>query len=102
MTDSERTVTPVDTIAEAWVDDLAELAPTLATYIGRSEYDDRYGDLSPDGALEMGRRARTRRGELSAAVPVDTVDEVTKLDLSRELGLMAIAKVTESLRALTR
>ena len=37
MTDATRTPTPIDTIADAWVDTLAEQLPTLATYIGRSE-----------------------------------------------------------------
>jgi len=87
MTGSERTPTPVDTIAEAWVDDIAELYPTVATYIGRDEYNDRYGDYSPAGADAARDRARARLRELSAAVPVDRIDEVTKEDLSRELEL---------------
>nr|WP_274638261.1 DUF885 domain-containing protein [Microbacterium bovistercoris] len=87
MTDSERTPTPVDTIAETWVDDIAELFPTIATYIGRDEYNDRYGDLTPDGADEAAARARARLSELRAAEPVDAIDAVTKEDLTRELEL---------------
>ncbi|WP_417562517.1 DUF885 domain-containing protein [Microbacterium sp.] len=85
--ESPRTPTPVDTIAEAWVDDVAELFPTVATYIGRDAYNDRYGDFSPDGIEESARRVRRRRDELAAAEPVDDIDEVTKLDLMREFDL---------------
>ncbi|QAY61214.1 DUF885 domain-containing protein [Microbacterium protaetiae] len=87
MTESERTPTPVDKIAEAWVDDVAELFPTIATYIGRDEYNDRYGDLSPAGADAAAARARARLDELRAATPVDAIDEVTKLDLAGQLEL---------------
>ncbi|WEG10548.1 DUF885 domain-containing protein [Microbacterium horticulturae] len=88
MTESERTPTPVDTIAEAWVDDLAELYPTIATYIGRDEYNDRYGDLSPAGVDAAAERARQRLAELTAATPEDAIDEVTKMDLAGQLELM--------------
>ncbi len=47
MTDASRTPTPIDTIADAWVDTLAEREPTLATYIGRFEHNGRFGDYSP-------------------------------------------------------
>jgi uncharacterized protein (DUF885 family) len=87
MTDSPRTPTPIDAIAEAWVDDVAELSPTTATYIGRDEYNDRYGDYSPAGADAAAERARSRLRELAAAEPIDDVDDVTKLDLTRELQL---------------
>jgi uncharacterized protein (DUF885 family) len=89
MTEPARTPTPIDTIADGWVDDLAELSPTLATYIGRSEYNDRYDDFSPAGADEVARRANARLAQLRAAEPVDFIDEVTKEDLGRELELTA-------------
>jgi uncharacterized protein (DUF885 family) len=87
MTNEARTPTPIDTIADAWVDTLAEQLPTLATYIGRSEYNDRYGDYTPEGVERLIAEARTTLGELEAATPVDDVDEVTKEDLMRELRL---------------
>ena len=58
MTDESRTATPIDTIADAWVDTLAELHPTLATYIGRFEFNDRFGDYSPEGAERIAEEAR--------------------------------------------
>lgn len=87
MTDPQRTPTPIDTIADAWVDTLAERVPTLATYIGRTEYNDRFGDYSPEGANELADQARATKAALDNATPVDAIDEVTKVDLGRELDL---------------
>ena len=87
MTDATRTPTQVDTIADAWVDTLAELDPSLATYIGRFEFNDRYGDYSPAGHERLIEAARSTLADLSAATPADDIDVVTKLDLTRELEL---------------
>lgn len=88
MTDAQRTPTPIDTIADAWVDTLAERIPTLATYIGRDEYNGRFGDYGPDGADALAGDARATKAALEAADPVDAIDTVTKMDLVRELDLM--------------
>lgn len=88
MTDSTRTPTPIDTIADAWVDSLAELEPVVATYIGRTEYNDRFGDLSPAGHEKLADAARSTLSSLRAATPTDDIDVVTQDDLSRELELM--------------
>ncbi|WP_137843631.1 DUF885 domain-containing protein [Microbacterium sp. 2FI] len=85
MTDATRTPTPIDTIADAWVDTLAELEPTLATYIGRSEYNDRFGDYSPEGQARLAEAGRATLAALQAATPVDDIDAVTQDDLSREI-----------------
>ena len=87
MTDAARTSTPIDTIADAWVDTLAEQLPTLATYIGRSEYNDRYGDYTPEGMDRLIAEGRSTLSALEAATPVDAIDEVTKEDLGREIRL---------------
>lgn len=87
MTDSPRTPTPIDTIADAWVDTLAELDPSLATYIGRFEYNDRFGDFSPAGHERLAAEARATLSALEDAQAVDAIDAVTKEDLSRELSL---------------
>jgi len=87
MTDAPRTPTPIDTIADAWVDTLAEQLPTLATYIGRFEFNDRYGDYSPEGMDHLIADGRRTLEALEAATPVDAIDVVTKEDLSRELRL---------------
>ncbi|MEV8272734.1 DUF885 domain-containing protein [Microbacterium sp. NPDC077184] len=87
MTENSRTPTPIDTIADAWVDTIAELEPTVATYIGRFEHNGRYGDYSPEGHDRVVAAARSTLADLTAAEPVDDIDRVTKADLSRELEL---------------
>ncbi|MEV7875468.1 DUF885 domain-containing protein [Microbacterium sp. NPDC089188] len=87
MTDAHRSPTPIDTIADAWVDTLAEREPTLATYIGRFEHNGRFGDYSPEGAEALVSDARATRSALETAEPVDAIDTVTKMDLGRELDL---------------
>jgi uncharacterized protein (DUF885 family) len=88
MTDAQRTPTPIDTIADAWVDTAAELSPGLATYIGRFEYNDRLDDLSPEGAERGYQAAKAALSALEAAEPADDVDVVTKADLSGDLRLL--------------
>lgn len=87
MTAAPRNSTPIDRIADAWVDTLAELDPSLATYIGRNEHNARYADFSPEGQERLAEARRSTLAELDAAAPADAVDEVTKEDLSRELRL---------------
>lgn len=87
MTDETRTPTQIDKIADAWVDTLAELEPTLATYIGRTEHNDRFGDYSPAGQEQLIEEGRKALAALAAATPVDDIDTVTQDDLARELEL---------------
>lgn len=87
MTEAQRTPTPIDTIADAWVDTLAELSPGLATYIGRFEHNGRLDDYSPAGAARMLEAARATLSALEAAEPVDDVDTVTQADLAGDLRL---------------
>ena len=87
MTSAPRTPSAIDAVADEWVDTIAVLAPTLGTYIGRDEVNDRFGDLSPLGREEIASATRTTLDRLSALEPVDAIDEVTKTDLSAELRL---------------
>ncbi|MFV0373302.1 DUF885 domain-containing protein [Microbacterium sp.] len=88
MTDeSVRTPTPIDTIADAWVDTVAAMSPTYATYIGRAEYNDRLDDLSPEGTDRARAATAATLSALTAAEPVDSVDAVTKADLAARLQL---------------
>lgn len=87
MADAQRTPTPIDQLAEDWVDRVVELAPTAGTYIGRHEVNDRFGDYSPAGVQEMADAAASTLRALDALTPADAVDEVTKDALSRELTL---------------
>ncbi|HYP73791.1 MAG TPA: DUF885 domain-containing protein, partial [Microbacterium sp.] len=88
MTDpQQRTPSTVDTIADGWVDTLAELVPSLATYIGRFEHNGRLEDLSPEGHERVHEAARATLAALEAAEPLDDVDVVTKADLAGDLRL---------------
>lgn len=82
-----REPTAIDAIAERWVDTVASLEPTVGTYIGRDEVNDRFADYSPSGVDALADAVSTVRAELEAAAPVDDVDRVTKDDLGRELAL---------------
>lgn len=87
MTSAPRTPSAIDAVADEWVDTIAVLAPTLGTYIGRDEVNDRFGDLSPAGHEEIAAVTRTTLDRIAALEPVDAIDEVTKTDLSAELRL---------------
>lgn len=87
MTSSPRTPSAIDRVADEWVDTIAVLAPTLGTYIGRDEVNDRFGDLSPAGHEEIASATRATLSKLASLEPVDAIDEVTKTDLSAELSL---------------
>ncbi|MDQ0645454.1 DUF885 domain-containing protein [Microbacterium murale] len=87
MTTTPRTPSAIDKVAEEWVDTLVDLEPTLGTYIGRNDANDRYGDLSPDGHEQHAAEVRKTLRALEDLTPADAVDEVTKADLSNELTL---------------
>lgn len=87
MTSAPRTPSAIDKVADEWVDTIAVLAPTLGTYIGRDEVNDRFGDLSPEGHEQIASATRSTLAKLQALEPVDAIDEVTKTDLSAELSL---------------
>jgi uncharacterized protein (DUF885 family) len=85
--DIQRTPTPIDRIAEEWVDTLVELDPTVGTYIGRTEGNGRFGDYSPSGHERHVDEARKVIARLDAATAVDEIDEVTATDLRSDLAL---------------
>ncbi|MGK3947691.1 DUF885 domain-containing protein [Microbacterium sp. K2] len=87
MTSAPRTPSAIDKVADEWVDTIAVLAPTLGTYIGRDEVNDRFGDLSPEGHEQIASATRSTLAKLQAIDAVDAIDQVTKTDLSAELSL---------------
>jgi uncharacterized protein (DUF885 family) len=87
MSEMLRSQTPIDALAEEWLDTLVELDPVTGTYIGRTDGDDRYGDYSPEGAAAFAEAARATLERLIALEPVDEADRVTKADLSSDLEL---------------
>lgn len=84
--ESPRPITPIDELSNQWVETLAQLYPSLATYIGYPS-DRGYEDYSPEGAVAGVEAAKRTLRELSALEPVDQVDEVSKRDLVEELNL---------------
>ncbi len=85
--DRQRTPTPIDRIAEDWVDTLVDLDPTVGTYIGRTEGDGRFGDYSPAGDERRRLEAKKVIALLDAAPVADDVDVVTRTDLRSSLAL---------------
>ncbi|MFE6733596.1 DUF885 domain-containing protein [Microbacterium sp. NPDC057650] len=86
MTDS-RTPSAIDQVAEDWVDELVDLSPVLATYIGRNEANGLLDDLSPEGHEKSVEATRRTLAALQKLEPTDHIDEVTKADLSSQLQL---------------
>lgn len=82
-----RQSTPIDAIAESWVETLVQLKPEVGTYIGRTDVGGRYGDYSPAGHEAYIEAASRTLRELRSAAPVDAVDRLTQTDLSAELEL---------------
>ncbi|TBN56708.1 DUF885 domain-containing protein [Glaciihabitans arcticus] len=86
-TPAAREATPIDAIAEAWVDTELDLFPEYRVYLGRPGRDGEYADYSPAGAEQALSETKKVLAAITAATPVDSIDEVTKLDLARELQL---------------
>src|SRR3990170_1003047 len=79
--------TPIDAIAEDWVITLADLDPTIATWIGIPGRLDEYEDLSPEGHARYLTEAKGVIARLDATGAADDVDWVTKTDLRADLQL---------------
>ena len=92
MTDSPvaheaRIPTEIDQIAEDWVTTLAELDPSIATWIGIPGKLDEYEDLSPAGHHTVIEEGKKVLAKLERATIVDDVDWVTRTDLMSDLNL---------------
>ena len=82
-----RQPTAIDQIAEDWVTTLADLDPTVATWIGLPGRLGEYGDQSPAGQARYIDEAKRVVTRLAAAEPIDAVDRVTRTDLLADLRL---------------
>ena len=80
-----RTATPVDTVAESWLNTLVAHDPTIGTYIGRASGG--LPDLSPEGAGALADAQRSALVSLLSVPAEDEVDAVTRADLEAELRL---------------
>jgi uncharacterized protein (DUF885 family) len=91
MTENGRTPTPIDAIAEDWLDTYVEFVPETGVYLGRTGRESEYTNYSPAGAAALVDAGRAALAKIQAATPADDIDLVTKLELARTLEL-AIAK----------
>ena len=82
-----RQTTQIDQIAEAWVDKMAELSPSFATYIGKTGNEDKLDDASPEANEQFVAESKNVLAQLNAAKPADKVDEVTLDAMRRSLEL---------------
>ena len=77
----------IDQIADAWVDRIAELSPSFATYVGRPGGEDKLDDESPAAAAKYNAEVKAKLAEVNAAEVRDETDEVTKHAMQNRLGL---------------
>ena len=83
----KRTPTPVDTIADAYLDAAAAHNPMEATYLGIAGYDDQLPELSPDWYAARSDLRRSTLADLASATPQDAADRITVAALEEALGL---------------
>ncbi|QAV69460.1 DUF885 domain-containing protein [Salinibacterium sp. UTAS2018] len=84
---SPRESTPIDAIAEKWVEKLVELNPAIGTYIGSPGQHSGYADYSPGGHARVVAATREVLAQLEAAPIVDDVDVVTRAEMVSTLTL---------------
>ncbi|WP_010202583.1 DUF885 domain-containing protein [Salinibacterium sp. PAMC 21357] len=84
---SARETTPIDAIAEEWVETLTILDPAIATWIGLPGEHSGYADYSPDGHARMVSATREVLARLENAAVIDDVDLVTKTEMVSTLRL---------------
>ncbi|MGV8851411.1 MAG: DUF885 domain-containing protein [Rhodoglobus sp.] len=82
-----RKATPIDGIAEQWVEKLTELDPAVGTWIGLPGAHSGYADYSPEGHARHIDATREVLARLEAADVVDDVDLVTKTEMVSTLRL---------------
>ena len=89
MTLSSRTQTPVDAVADAYLDAAAAHDPFLATYVGVPGHETELPGYDPDWYAERAALRRRTARELAAADPQDANDRITVAALGEELEVAA-------------
>jgi uncharacterized protein (DUF885 family) len=82
-----RIPTPIDDLAEAWLDTLLDLGPELHVHLGRPGRESEYSDRSPDGVAAQADAARSMLARVHATDAEDQTDEITRAELIRTLDL---------------
>lgn len=84
---TQRPHSPLDTVADEYVDELVKLYPTLATELGVPGHDHLLEDFSPEGLAAVADLNRATLRRVAEAPVVDAVDEVTRAAMVERLGL---------------
>ncbi|MGO1488965.1 MAG: DUF885 domain-containing protein [Arachnia sp.] len=82
-----RDTTPIDAIAESYVDALVARSPMTATALGIPGHEHLLDDYSPQAAAEWAQIERETMAALSASTPSDEADTVTVAAMLDRLGL---------------
>ncbi|RMB59990.1 DUF885 domain-containing protein [Tessaracoccus antarcticus] len=82
-----RETTPIDAIAEGYVDALVQYSPMAATSLGIPGHDHLMDDFSPAARAGWAQVERETLAELQAATPRDDTDRVTVAAMQDRLGL---------------
>jgi uncharacterized protein (DUF885 family) len=77
----------INELADRYVDELAELHPIAATYLGIQGHDHLLPDMSPAGYAALADHARRTMAELDATRPDDEAELVAKEAMAERLGL---------------
>ncbi|WP_222193180.1 DUF885 domain-containing protein [Modestobacter italicus] len=86
MSEPVRPPSPLDQLADRFVDAYAADQPTVATYIGVPGHDDRWPDLTPDGHAATAELLRRTIAEVQRIDPVDRRDDVAQSAMLERLG----------------
>jgi uncharacterized protein (DUF885 family) len=86
VTEPARPPSPLDQLADRFVEDYAASQPTVATAIGVPGYDDRWPDLSPDGHGAHAQLLRAAIGTAQRIDPADRRDDIARAAMLERLG----------------
>ncbi|MPQ98234.1 DUF885 family protein [Modestobacter sp. I12A-02628] len=86
MTEPTRPASPLDRLADAYVDEYAASQPVIATYIGVPGHDDRWPDLTTAGHEAHAGLLRRTIAAVQRTEPVDRRDEVARGAMLERLG----------------
>lgn len=81
-----RPPSPLDQLADRFVDAYAADDPTVATYIGVPGHDDEWPDLTPEGRKATADLLRRTTAEVERTEPVDRRDDVARNAMLELLG----------------
>ncbi|MGY1807972.1 DUF885 domain-containing protein [Blastococcus sp. SYSU D00669] len=83
---TSRPPSPLDRLADRFVEEYAAASPVIATYIGVPGHDDRWPDLTTDGHEELADLLRRTRAEAAATEPVDRREEIARAAMLERVG----------------